>query len=67
MSRPGVFPSEIGIGPSMLLSARSSQYSLDRLPMAGGIRPVKRLEFRDLHLYEKELTIARTYITSVHE
>ena len=37
-----------------LLSVRSSQVRLDRLPMEGGMPPLKLLEFRDLQRIEME-------------
>lgn len=48
-SSPGVVdPFETGIFPSSWFSAISNQLRVDKLPMDGGIFPVKALEFRDL-------------------
>jgi hypothetical protein len=49
-SRPGVVPVETGMVPVSMLSARSSQKSLSRLPSDGGIDPLKRFELRDLQV-----------------
>lgn len=48
LSRPGVVPFETGMDPCSLLSDRSIKVRLDRLPMEGGIGPLKLLFFRDL-------------------
>jgi len=40
----------MGMGPSSWFSAKSSQYTFERLPMAAGIGPVNPLEFKDLQL-----------------
>lgn len=50
ISKPGVvpFPLETGIVPDRLLSDRSSQKRFDRLPIEGGILPMKLLELRYL-------------------
>jgi len=50
MSRPGVVPLDMGMGPSSWFSAKSSQYTFERFPMAAGIGPVNPLEFKDLQL-----------------
>lgn len=47
-SKPGVEPFETGMVPLSLLSLRSSHDNLDKLPIDGGIGPVKLLEVRDL-------------------
>ena len=43
-------PVETGMVPVSMLSARSSQKSLSRLPSDGGIDPLKRFELRDLQV-----------------
>lgn len=48
LSNPGFVPSKMGSPPVSLLSARSSQYSFERLPSDGGMPPVNLLEFNDL-------------------
>jgi len=50
ISRPGVVPLDMGMGPSSWFSAKSSQYKFERLPMAAGIGPENLLEFKDLQL-----------------
>lgn len=52
ISRPGLFPLEIGMVPVSWLSARSSQIRLDRLPREGGMPPESLLKFRDLQRIE---------------
>lgn len=47
-SRPGLTPSETGMGPLSMLSAKSNTKSLDRFPIDGGIGPLKPLAFKDL-------------------
>lgn len=47
-SKPSAEPCEIGIVPLILLSLRSSHDNLDKLPIDGGIGPVKLFEVRDL-------------------
>lgn len=39
---------ETGMVPVNLLSAKSSQYNLDRVPREGGISPLKLFELRAL-------------------
>jgi hypothetical protein len=48
LSSPRFIPSYTGSPPVSLLSARSNQYSFERPPSDGGMRPVNRLEFKDL-------------------
>lgn len=48
MSRPGAIPLETGMVPLSSLSLRSSQERLVKLPIEGGIGPLKLLEFKDL-------------------
>lgn len=52
---------EVGIDPDSWLSARSSQYSLERLPREWGISPVKLLEFSAL-LHRIWLQVLHTLI-----
>lgn len=49
-SKPGVMDVEIGRDPVNWLSARSSQYSLERFPKEAGIFPVKLFEFKALRV-----------------
>ena len=62
MSRPGLFSLETGIGPSMLLSVRSSQSSWDIVPIEGGMTPLKLLEFKDLHSYVRKLIVTKVEV-----
>lgn len=48
LSRPDVVPLEMGIVPFSWLAVKSSHERLDKLPMEGGIGPLKLFEFRDL-------------------
>lgn len=50
MSRSSIVLVETGMLPRSLLSAKSNQYKLDKFPIEGGISPLNKLEFRDLHL-----------------
>jgi hypothetical protein len=48
LSNPGFVPSNMGSVPVSLLSARSNQYSFERLPSDAGMEPENLLEFSDL-------------------
>lgn len=52
MSRPKAVSLEMGIGPESRLSLRSNHDRLVKLPMDGGIVPMKLLLFRPLHQRE---------------
>jgi hypothetical protein len=51
LSNPGFVPSNTGSSPVSLLSARSNQYSFERLPSDAGIEPVNLFEFIDLQAW----------------
>ena len=61
ISRPVVVPLDMGIVPFSLLSVRLIHERLDKLPMEGGIGPLKLLEFRNLRrMAIKKLQTFRT-------
>lgn len=64
LSNPGFVPSDMGSSPVSILSAKSSQYSLDRLPSDAGMGPLNLLEFKALHeeYNEKKIHSLQWYV-----